>query len=146
MIENIHDHYTDEEILKLQIEPDSLRWKEMLEFNDTEIDFLQSLLFYNLTEKVNPDMKNNQRLLKKLDSIKEANETQLNQLLNFRKDLYKFRECDEVACENKYLKDFYTLKQVLTQHFRDFRDLKKMIFIFFGKGFENKFEQKTYFI
>lgn len=128
MIQKFHNHFNDEDILKLNIDPEAEQWKRELLFNKKEIQFYRFLLVQKLLQEARLDSGNPKLLLYQLRDFREANDALYQKLLKFRNYLEGMKECDEVQCENFYLKNFLTLKESLEKHSGNFRRLKKVIF------------------
>lgn len=129
-------HFNDEEILKLEMMPEISRWKKVLKFNEDEIEFLRMALFLNLTKKLNKDVNQSKNYIEKLQDVQNQNKFHLDTLVHFKNKLEGLRECDDVQCENSYLRDYLMLKEVLQKYFDEYRKVKAVIYTYFLYGFE----------
>lgn len=136
MREKIEDHYSDAEIFRLEMEPETSRWLERTQFLSKEMHFLKSLLFHNFTAKINPDLEFSKSLLKRLDKKHEENNFQTINLRDFRNKLEGFRECDDIQCENIYLGEYLLLKKVIYEHFGNVRKIKSQVYEYLLNGME----------
>ena len=126
MVEKIQDHFNDEEIIKLEIEPDMVRWEEILEFNKKEIEFL-----INLLSDEGKESEKTNSLRQKITAIGKMNKKNHETFLDFGNTLKDWRECDEMACETHYLKQYFSLKEMLLKHFESYRTEKEKVYAHF---------------
>lgn len=132
MKEKFQEHYGEEEIQFLSIHSEAEEWEENLIFISEEIDFFRNILKSgsNNTSKVEVGEENAPYLLKKLELFNKTNDFHLTTFFDYKNKLEGLNECDDVQCENFYLKDHLDFKNTLRQHFKDFRSLKYLIFKF----------------
>lgn len=134
MIENIQEHFNDEDIIKLNITSEIKKWEEELHFNSKEMEFYQNLLNSSLVEKLNTNPEDSKFLFSQLKTIQECNEFQIKTLLKFQKKLEGMKECDDVQCENYYVQDHLVLKSALEKHFSDYRTVKNYVYKYLNSG------------
>ncbi|WP_424494328.1 hypothetical protein [Salinimicrobium sp. GXAS 041] len=129
MITEFEEHYNDVDIMKLNINTETTKWKEELEFNTSEIKFYHSLLTSKLVQDSNAvEVKS---FMNQLRSIQEDNQFKFRSVFDFKRKLEGMKECDDVQCENHYIQDHLVLKASLEKHFSNYR----MIKFFFQKYF-----------
>jgi hypothetical protein len=136
-MEKFQEHYNDEEIQILSIQTESEDWEEHLVIISEEIDFFTNILGSGLKETVSVAINKEDAsyLKKQLELINKANEFHLSTCFDYKNKLEGLKECDDVQCENFYLKDHLVFKTTLRKHFKDFRQLKVLIFKFLKVSF-----------
>ncbi|UBZ07271.1 hypothetical protein LDL76_00830 [Salegentibacter mishustinae] len=137
MMEKFQEHHNDEEIQILSIQSESEDWEERLVIISEEIDFFSNILGSSLKETVRVAINKEDAsyLKKQLELINKANEFHLSTFFDYKNKLEGLKECDDVQCENFYLKDHLVFKTTLRKHFKDFRQLKVLIFKFLKVSF-----------
>ncbi|APS38920.1 MULTISPECIES: hypothetical protein [Salegentibacter] len=137
MREKFQEHHNDEEIQILSIQTESEDWEEHLIYISEEINFFSNILKSGLKEtiKVEINQEDASYLKKQLELINKANEFHLTTFFDYKNKLEGLKECDDVQCENFYLKDHLVFKTTLRKHFKDFRQLKVLIFKFLKVSF-----------
>ncbi len=136
-MEKFQEHHNDEEIQILSIQSESEDWEEHLILISEEINFFKNILESGLKEtiKVEINKEDVSYLKKQLELINKANEFHLTTLFDYKKKLEGLKECDDVQCENFYLKDHLAFKTTFHKHYKDFRRLKVLIFKFLKVSF-----------
>ena len=136
-MEKFQEHHDDEEIQILSIQSESEDWEERLVIISEEIDFFSNILGSSLKETVSVAINKEDAsyLKKQLELINKANEFHLSTFFDYKNKLEGLKECDDVQCENFYLKDHLVFKTTLRKHFKDFRQLKVLIFKFLKVSF-----------
>ena len=136
-MEKFQEHHDDEEIQILSIQSESEDWEERLVIISEEIDFFSNILGSSLKETVRVAINKEDAsyLKKQLELINKANEFHLSTFFDYKNKLEGLKECDDVQCENFYLKDHLVFKTTLRKHFKDFRQLKVLIFKFLKVSF-----------
>jgi len=136
-MEKFQEHHNDEEIQILSIQSESEDWEERLVIISEEIDFFSNILGSSLKETVSVAINKEDAsyLKKQLELINKANEFHLSTFFDYKNKLEGLKECDDVQCENFYLKDHLVFKTTLRKHFKDFRQLKALIFKFLKVSF-----------
>jgi hypothetical protein len=136
-MEKFQEHHDDEEIQILSIQSESEDWEERLVIISEEIDFFTNILGSGLKETVSVAINKEDAsyLKKQLELINKANEFHLSTFFDYKNKLEGLKECDDVQCENFYLKDHLVFKTTLRKHFKDFRQLKVLIFKFLKVSF-----------
>ena len=134
MIDNIQEHFNDQDIIKLNISSDIKNWEDELRFNNSEMEFYQRLLNSSLIEKININPEDSKFLFKQLQEVQEANDFQLKTMIKFQNKLEGMKECDDVQCENYYIQDHLVLKSALEKHFRSYRTVKKFVYKYLNTG------------
>ena len=136
-MEKFQEHHDDEEIQILSIQSESEDWEERLVIISEEIDFFTNILGSGLKETVSVAINKEDAsyLQKQLELINKANEFHLSTFFDYKNKLEGLKECDDVQCENFYLKDHLVFKTTLRKHFKDFRQLKVLIFKFLKVSF-----------
>ena len=136
-MEKFQEHHDDEEIQILSIQSESEDWEERLVIISEEIDFFSNILGSSLKETVSVAINKEDAsyLKKQLELINKANEFHLSTFFDYKNKLEGLKECDDVQCENFYLKDHLVFKTTLRKHFKDFRQLKALIFKFLKVSF-----------
>jgi len=136
-MEKFQEHHNDEEIQILSIQSESEDWEERLVIISEEIDFFTNILGSGLKETVSVAINKEDAsyLQKQLELINKANEFHLSTFFDYKNKLEGLKECDDVQCENFYLKDHLVFKTTLRKHFKDFRQLKVLIFKFLKVSF-----------
>ncbi|GGW79979.1 hypothetical protein [Salegentibacter mishustinae] len=137
MMEKFQEHHNDEEIQILSIQSESEDWEDRLVIISEEIDFFSNILGSGLKETVSVAINKEDAsyLKKQLELINKANEFHLSTFFDYKNKLEGLKECDDVQCENFYLKDHLVFKTTLRKHFKDFRQLKALIFKFLKVSF-----------
>jgi len=136
-MEKFQEHHDDEEIQILSIQSESEDWEDRLVIISEEIDFFSNILGSGLKETVSVAINKEDAsyLKKQLELINKANEFHLSTFFDYKNKLEGLKECDDVQCENFYLKDHLVFKTTLRKHFKDFRQLKVLIFKFLKVSF-----------
>lgn len=134
MKKQLQGHFTDLEMIKLEMNPEIDRWLDKMDFINTEINFLRTLLFRNFILKINKDVAESKDLLSLLDELQERNNLQLKRLRDFRNKLVGLRECDDVQCENLYLGEYLIIKEGIYEHFEELQQIKALLYDYFGNG------------
>lgn len=136
-MEKFQEHHNDDEIQILSIQSESEDWEERLVIISEEIDFFSNILGSSLKETVRVAINKEDAsyLKKQLELINKANEFHLSTFFDYKNKLEGLKECDDVQCENFYLKDHLVFKTTLRKHFKDFRQLKVLIFKFLKVSF-----------
>lgn len=134
MREEIQDHTTDIEMIRLEIIPETKRWLDKTDFINTEINFLRMLLFRNFIIKINTNVEGSKHLLKMLDELQEVNTANLKAIREFRIKLEGLRECDDVQCENLYLGEYLNFKERIYEHLEEVQHVKSLLYDYFGSG------------
>ena len=134
MKKQLQGHFTDLEMIKLEMNPEIDRWLDKMDFINTEINFLRTLLFRNCILKINKDVAESKDLLSLLDELQERNNLQLKRLRDFRNKLVGLRECDDVQCENLYLGEYLIIKEGIYEHFEELQQIKALLYDYFGNG------------
>ena len=136
-MEKFQEHHDDEEIQILSIQSESEDWEERLVIISEEIDFFSNILGSGLKETVSVAINKEDAsyLKKQLELINKANEFHLSTFFDYKNKLEGLKECDDVQCENFYLKDHLVFKTTLRKHFKYFRQLKALIFKFLKVSF-----------
>lgn len=136
-MEKFQEHHDDEEIQILSIQSESEDWEERLIYISEEIDFFSNILGSGLKETVSVAINKEDAsyLKKQLELINKANEFHLRTFFDYKIKLEGLKECDDVQCENFYLKDHLVFKTTLRKHFKYFRQLKALIFKFLKVSF-----------
>ena len=136
-MEKFQEHHNDEEIQILSIQSESEDWEERLVIISEEIDFFSNILGSGLKETVSVAINKEDAsyLKKQLELINKANEFHLSTFFDYKNKLEGLKECDDVQCENFYLKDHLVFKTTLRKHFKYFRQLKALIFKFLKVSF-----------
>ncbi len=140
MIAKFEEHYSDAEIMKLNIHSETTKWKEELEFHLNELDFYYSLLTSKLVKGSHAEELEN--LLRELKNMKEDTKSHGQTLFDFKRKLEGMKECDDVQCENHYLQDHLLLKASLDKHFRNYRSIKAHLQNHIGKEMQRSFSDK----
>lgn len=133
---NIQEHHNEEEIQHLSMESDFALWRNKLEFVTDEIAFYLILLESSLIERTRSNTIDANFMVKQLNELKEKNEIHLKTCINFQNKLPGKDECDDVQCENVYLKSHLLFKGTLERHFLEIRNIKKSAFTYLKNGIE----------
>lgn len=139
MNEKFEDHYSDADIMKLNINSETAKWKEVLEFNTNELDFYKSLLNLNLIEKFGSNSEDVEYWMHQLKDIEGNNKFHHQTLVDFQRKLEGMKECDDVQCENYYLQDHLVLKASLEKHFSNYRTLQASLQQFISREIKQPF-------
>lgn len=134
MTKEIKSHYTNEEIISINMKSEVNMFKEHLYFVFTEIKFFKNLLSARgfLDESKNEeDVK---FLFDMLDMFKETTEFHNQTVLEFRVKLGNIRECDDVQCEIHYIQEYELLKTAMQKHLLEFQKLKEVVHKFISKN------------
>jgi len=140
MINNIQEHHNDEEVQKLSMESSVNLWRQELEFNDKEIQFYLILLRSTLIEKTSSNTIDANFLLKQFNELNESNNFHKKTCLKFQNTLNGMEECDDIQCDNAYLKSYLIFKHKVEKHFNIVRKIKEYAFEYLKKGIE-RYEQ-----
>lgn len=137
MIDKFQEHFDEQEVQVLSIQAESLEWKERLKMIDTEAAFFYKLLTAQFSEELTAriNLEDSHYLQQQLKSVKETNAFHQKTLQEYKLKQEGLKECDDVQCENFYLKDYLVFKKTLTRHFRTFRELKFIVHKYIGLTF-----------
>jgi hypothetical protein len=137
MNHQFQEHHDEHEIQMLSIQSEAKEWEERLSLINEEISFYRDILNSALKENVTVSInKENSKYLKdELQAINKVNEAHLSSFFDYKNKLEGLKECDDVQCENFYLKDHLIFKENLIQHFRTFRALKILILKYLKMSF-----------
>ncbi|WP_373060084.1 hypothetical protein [Zunongwangia sp. H14] len=135
MISNIQEHHNEEEIQKMTMEGDAWLWREELEFYLKEIDFYLLLISSGVIRETGSN-KDINYLLKKFQKIKESNELYLETCIQYQCKLPQVKECDDVQCDNAFLKSHILFKNKLEEHFQEIRNIKQSAFMLLKDSIE----------
>lgn len=132
MIEKFQEHHDDEQIQILSIQTESEDWEENLIFISHEINFFRNILKSGIDQTVNVQINKEDAsyLKRQIDLFNQTNDFHLTTFLEYKNKLVGLKECDDIECENFYLKDHLVFKNTLRKHFKRFRELKVLIFKF----------------
>lgn len=137
MNHSFQDHHDEHEIQMLSIQSEAQQWEERLSLMNEEISFyldiLSSALNKNVSVTINQE--NAKHLNDELQAINKINEAHLSSFFDYKNKLEGLKECDDVQCENFYLKDHLIFKEKLMQHFKSFRAIKLLIFKYLRLSF-----------
>lgn len=137
MNHSFQDHHDEHEIQMLSIQSEAQQWEERLSLMNEEISFyldiLSSALNKNVSVTINRE--NAKHLDDELQAINKINEAHLSTFFDYKNKLEGLKECDDVQCENFYLKDHLIFKEKLMQHFKSFRAIKLLIFKYLRLSF-----------
>lgn len=137
MNHSFQDHHDEHEIQMLSIQSEAQQWEERLSLMNEEISFyldiLSSALNKNVSVTINQE--NAKHLNDELQAINKINEAHLSSFFDYKNKLEGLKECDDVQCENFYLKDHLIFKEKLMQHFKSFREIKLLIFKYLRLSF-----------
>ncbi|SHG71845.1 hypothetical protein SAMN05444483_12417 [Salegentibacter echinorum] len=137
MNHSFQDHHDEHEIQMLSIQSEAQQWEERLSLMNEEISFyldiLSSALNNNVSVTINRE--NAKHLDDELQAINKINEAHLSTFFDYKNKLEGLKECDDVQCENFYLKDHLIFKEKLMQHFKSFRAIKLLIFKYLRLSF-----------
>lgn len=137
MNHSFQDHHDEHEIQMLSIQSEAQQWEERLSLMNEEISFyldiLSSALNNNVSVTINQE--NAKHLDDELQAINKINEAHLSTFFDYKNKLEGLKECDDVQCENFYLKDHLIFKEKLMQHFKSFRAIKLLIFKYLRLSF-----------
>lgn len=128
MIHEMKDHYRDEEILKLNMWPQIKFWEEHLIFLTNETEFFSKFLTSASLFESERNQEDLRYLLKQLQDLSEMTAFHLKTLIAFKTKVENIRECDDVQCENEYLKEHLLFNQILQKHWKRSLNTKKLIF------------------
>ncbi len=137
MINSFQEHHTTEELQVLQLKSEALDWEERLEVINDEIAFFSELLVSGFDDKVKVEInrENLRYLTGKFDEVKQYNDFHLETIKDYKNKLEGLKECDDVQCENYFLKDHLLFKQSLNRHFKSLRELKRLSFKYLKTSF-----------
>ncbi|MBE7641540.1 MULTISPECIES: hypothetical protein [Salegentibacter] len=136
MNEKFQEHYGEEEIQILSIQSEAEDWEDNLIFISEEINFFGNILESGKSSlNIDINSEDASYLKEQLDLLNKANEHHLTAFFDYKNKLEGLKECDDVQCENFYLKDHLIFKNSLRKHFKDLRKLKLLIFKFLKVSF-----------
>lgn len=130
MINEIEDHHRDEEIVGMNMQPEMNFWEEQLQFVSTETEFYSKLLTDSTLFRNERNKEDLKYLLKQLEDLAKMTKFHLDTLKDFKAKMENIRECDDVQCENQYIKEHLLLKKVLQNHWKRSLNSKKMVFAY----------------
>lgn len=138
MIDKFEEHFDDQEVQKLSIETETLDWEDRLKTITIEAGFFLNLLNTELSEnlKLRINLEDSRYLKNQLNNIREINDLHLKTLKEHKIKQEGKKECDDVQCENFYLKDHLIFKQTLSKHFKVFRELKFLVYRYIEFNFQ----------
>lgn len=130
MIDKFQEHFDEQEMQILSMESDSSEWEERLKTINSEAAFYFRLLNSGFSEDLKPkiNFEDSNFLKNQLNSIMEINDFHLGTFQDYKLKQEGLKECDDVQCENFYLKDYLIFKKTLTKHFKVFRELKFLVY------------------
>lgn len=128
MIEEFQEHFDEHDLQVLNMQHESADWEARLKTIETEVEFLQKLLNEELIKELSENSGKNTTFSEKLNNCKNTNADFLQSLQNYLIKQEGLKECDDVQCENFYLKDHLIFKNELAHHFNSFRKLKTEIY------------------
>lgn len=130
MIDKFQEHFDEQEVQMLSIESESSEWEERLKSIETEAAFYFRLFNSGFSEdlKLKINLEDSNYLKNQLKKMREINNFHLKTFQDYKIKQEGLKECDDVQCENFYLKDHMIFKQTLTKHFKVFRELKSLVY------------------
>ncbi|MDT0688806.1 hypothetical protein RM549_03370 [Salegentibacter sp. F188] len=137
LINNIQKHHNEEEIRDLGMTKEVFNWREELEFTNEEIHFYTTLLSSNLIERTRSNCEDANYLFQQLQDLKDSNESHIETCIRFQNSLENMKECDDVQCDNQYLKEHLYLKEMFEKHFMEFRRIKASAFRYVKAGIDS---------
>lgn len=137
MIDKFQEHFDEQEVQVWSIQAESSEWEERLKMIDTEAAFFYKLLTAQFSEELTAkiNLEDSNYLQQQVKSIKEINNFHQKTFQDYKLKQEGLKECDDVQCENFYLKDHLIFKKTLTRHFKAFRELKFIIHKYIGLTF-----------
>ncbi|MDT0686026.1 hypothetical protein [Autumnicola psychrophila] len=139
IMNNIQEYHNEEEIREIGMTREVSNWRDELEFTDAEIQFYTTLLSSNLIERTRSNSEDAKYLFQQLQDLKDSNESHLETCIRFQNSLENMKECDDVQCDNQYLKEHLYLKGFFEKHFMEFRRIKESAFRYVQAGIDNYF-------
>lgn len=137
MTQEIKTHYSNEEIVSINMKSEVNLLKEHL------LSILAEISFYNdlLSAKAFLDDSKNEEDLKylfdRLNKFKETTNFHNQTVLEFRVKLENIRECDDVQCEIHYIQEYELLKFAMQKHFLEFHKLKEVVHKFVSNNLKS---------
>lgn len=123
---------TQEEMLK-EFHHDTLRWKSMIGYKETEIIFINRLLNSNAFKETTPN------LFEKLQHFKQEIATKTREFRNLKMEINEYEdklkgilECQDVSCDTYYLENHKELKDRFEEFYIDFNEYKTEVFNYTG--------------
>ncbi len=137
MINRFQEHHTTEELQVLQLKSEVLDWEERLEVINAEIAFFSELFNSRFDDKIKVQINREdlRYLFQKFEEVKQYNDFHLSTIKDYKNKLEGLKECDDVQCENYFIKDHLLFKSSLNRHFKSLRELKKLSFKYLHMSF-----------
>lgn len=130
----LQEHHNDEEVQKSQMELEVQNLREKLEFITKELAFYKLLLNSDLIAKSASNFEDARFLLSRRENLEKNHQQFLQLSLQLQDNLTGFLECDDVQCENHYLKEYLDFKVQIEQYLRTYREFKEAGFRYLGSG------------
>jgi hypothetical protein len=122
------NHYRDEEILKLNMSSELKLWQENISFMEQEIGFYLRLLQKSSFFKTEKNIEDLKFLVKQLQEIHEMNSLNSKLLRDYKLKAENIRECDDVQCENQYVQEHLHVKNSFQKHLKKSQIVKGFVF------------------
>lgn len=128
------EHHNDEEVQKSQLELEVYNLREKMEFITGELAFLKLLLNSPLIAKSASNFEDAKFLLAWWENLQKEHQQSLQVVFQLHNNLSGFMECDDVQCENHYLKEYLDFKVQIEKQFKIYREFKNASFRYLGSG------------
>lgn len=136
MITNIQEHHNEEEIQIVRFQNESNYWKTELAFINQEIEFYLDLLNSSLIKKTNSNQIDANYLSRQFKDLKETNDLNRRSCNVFQTKLEGQNECDEIECDQAFIKAHVTLRAKIEKHLSEVRNIKQSAFIYLKDGID----------
>ncbi|PZD76703.1 hypothetical protein [Mesonia sp. K7] len=134
MNQPIQEHHDDEEIQMMTFHDELRQWKKELKFINRELQFLSKLLDSRLVRKAKANEEDGSYVLTSLEQMLQKNKDFLFQLIQFKNESEKIRECEDMQCETYFLNEHILFKKKYVSHIAQIQNIKDIIFNFFEKS------------
>lgn len=136
MITNIQEHHNEEEIQLVRFQNEVVYWREELAFISQEIIFYLDLLNSSLIQKTNSNHIDASYLSKQFFDLQETNNLHLKNCEVFQHQLMGQNECDQIECDQAFIKAHLVLRSKIEKHIMEVRDIKQSAFTYLKGGIE----------
>lgn len=103
-------------------------WNEEVEINQVELKLLNALLVEQMVEKSKSKYVSYDGILDRIETLQTQNAHLKDIITNTDTKRAGLKECDDLQCEEHYIKEHLELKEKIEAYFADIRAIKKEVF------------------
>jgi len=137
MTTSIQEHHNEEEIQLVRFQNEVVYWKEELTFIAQEIKFYLDLLNSSLIQKTNANHIDANYLFDQFLDLQETNDLHLKNCEVFQHQLQGQNECDQIECDQAFIKAYRMLSLKIEKHIVEIRNIKQSAFTYLKDGIES---------